>query len=322
MTHGDGIERVLDWLRHHDDFAIASHADPDGDSLGSSMALAMALEQLGKRTTVIIGQPLPDRYQWLPGAHRIRSVERRPAESQSAILVECSDFERSGVAGLDEVPSLNIDHHTKNRMFADVNWIDPAVAATGMMIERLRTRLGAELTREMAALLYVTVLTDTGSFNHSNTDAEALAFAGAMTAAGAQPSEIAEAVYGNVPVGRVRLFADALATLTLEAGGRVAWMEIDEATFERHGTRDTEGLINMAQQVAGVAASLLFKQAGTGTYRCSLRSDGTVDVADIAALHGGGGHPRAAGCQIVGEDARVRDALIAEVVSALGSGGQ
>lgn len=317
MTGSDGIERVVAWLQDHDEFAIASHADPDGDSLGSSLALALALEQLGKRTHVIIGQPLPDRFRWLPGSGRVRSVRRPPTEARAAILVECSDFARSGVEGLETLPSLNIDHHTKNRMFAHVNWIDPAVAATGMMIERLRQRLDVRLTADMAALLYVTVLTDTGSFNHSNTDAAALEFAGAMTAAGARPSEIADAVYGNVPVGRVRLFADALATLTIEEGGRVAWMSIDEATFARHGTRDTEGLINMAQQIAGVSVSLLFKQAGDGDFRVSMRSDGSVDVAEIAARHGGGGHPRAAGCQLSGEEDAVRAGLLVEVARAL-----
>jgi phosphoesterase RecJ-like protein len=319
MTHGDGMEQVVAWLSEHDDFTIASHADPDGDSLGSSLALSLALEQTGKRSTVIIGQPLPDRFRWLPFAERVLTVEGPPEGSRAAILVECSDFARSGVEGLEALPSLNIDHHTKNQMFADVNWIDPEVAATGMMIDRLRARLGADLTASMASLLYVTVLTDTGSFNHSNTDAAALEFAAEMTAAGARPSEIADAVYGNVPVGRVRLFGDALGTLKLEAGGRVAWMAIDDATFDRHGTRDTEGLINMAQQIGGVSASLLFKQAGPGVYRVSLRSDGSVDVAELAARHGGGGHPRAAGCQLVGEDETVRSALIAEVIEALGA---
>lgn len=318
MTHPDDVQRVLAWLREHDDFAIASHADPDGDSLGSSLALALALEQIGKRARVIIGQPLPDRYRWLPAARRVESVQRRPDDARAAILVECSDFARSGVEGLDELPSLNIDHHTKNRMFADVNWIDPSVAATGMMIDRLRDRLGADLSADMAALLYVTVLTDTGSFQHSNTDAGALRFAGEMTAAGARPAEIAEQVYGNVPIGRVRLFAEALATLTLEAGDRVAWMAIDRDTFERHRTRDTEGLINMAQQIDGVSASLLFKEAGDGIYRVSLRSDGAVDVAEIAARHGGGGHPRAAGCQLAGDGPSVRERLLSEVAEALG----
>jgi phosphoesterase RecJ-like protein len=320
MEMTDGIERVLEWLDAHDDFVIASHADPDGDSLGSSLALALALEHLGKRTAVVIGQPLPSRYEWLPCADRVLSVQEAPREARSAILVECSDFERSGVGGLDTLPSLNIDHHTKNRMFADVNWIDADVAATGMMIERVRSRLDAPLTPEVAALLYVTVMTDTGSFQHSNTDADALSFAARMTAAGALPAPIAEAVYGNVPLGRVRLFGDALTSLDMHAEGRVAAMAIDSATFDRHGTRDTEGLINMAQAIAGVSVSLLFKQAGPEDFRVSLRSDGSVDVAEIASGHGGGGHPRAAGCQLLGDQGAVMRRLLNQVERALEEG--
>lgn len=312
----DVPQEVRDWIGAHDDFAIASHLDPDGDSLGSSLALAFALEQVGKRAVPVLAQPMPGRYEWLPGVERVRSRPRPPEDCRAVILVECSDFARSGLLGLDTLPSLNVDHHARNARYADVNWIDPGVAAVGQMVGELVASLGADVTADVATLLYVTVLTDTGSFRHSNTDAEALGFAARMVAAGADAPEISDRIFGGYPEGRVRLMAEALATLTLEQGGRIAWMAIPLETFERVGTRDTEDLINHAQGIAGVAVSLLLKEAEAGAVRVSLRSDGSVDVAEIACRHGGGGHPRAAGCQLQGTLQEARQLLVDEVRSA------
>ncbi len=316
----DSLERVVEWLGPRDDFVIASHADPDGDSLGSSLALAMGLEQVGKRSTVVIGQPLPRRYRWLPGSSRVVSVERIPTDTRASILVECSEFGRSGVLGLDTLESLNIDHHTKNGMYAEVNWIDPSAAATGMMVRDLTDALGAEVTAPMATLLYVAVLTDTGSFHHSNTDARAMAFASDMLARGANASEIAEQVYGDYPAARIHLMGDALSSLKRMAAGRIAFMYLPFSAFERRGTRDTEAFVNHAQGIDGVQVSLLFKEVDPGVLRISLRSDGSVDVAEVASHHGGGGHPRAAGCQIEGAFEQVGDRLLNEVHEVLEEG--
>lgn len=317
MKPSNALEEVVEWLGSRDDFAIASHADPDGDSLGSSLALALALDQVGKRSTVVIGQPMPRRYKWLPASKRVVSRDYVPSDARASILVECSEFGRSGVEGLDTLESLNIDHHTKNSMYADLNWIDSSAAATGMMIHEISQRLGAELTADMATLLYVTVLTDTGSFQHSNTDARAMAFASEMLAAGANAAEISEAVYGDYPAARIHLMGDALSSLVRTAGGRIAYMFLPFSAFERRRTRDTEAFVNHAQGIDGVQVSLLFKEVEPDVMRISLRSDGTVDVAEIASNHGGGGHPRAAGCQIEGPVESARENLIAEVHEAL-----
>lgn len=317
MKPTDSLERVVDWLGPRDDFAIASHADPDGDSLGSSLALAMALEQVGKRSTVVIGQAFPRRYNWLPGASRVVSAERIPTDTRASILVECSEFARSGVLGLDTLESLNIDHHTKNGVYADMNWIDPSAAAAGLMIRDLTAALGAQVTAPMAILLYVAVLTDTGSFQHSNTDARAMAFASEMLGRGANASEIAEQVYGDYPAARIHLMGDALSSLKRVHAGRIAFMYLPFSAFERRGTRDTEAFVNHAQGIDGVQVSMLFKEVEPGVLRISLRSDGSVDVAEVASHHGGGGHPRAAGCQIEGDFEQVRDRLLEEILTVL-----
>lgn len=307
------LEAAVAWVREHDDFLVASHLDPDGDSIGSSLALVEGLEQLGKQARPVLAQPFPDRFTWLPGSEKFLSSPTAPAGSAAVILVECSDYARSGVSGLESLPSLNIDHHARNARYADVNWIDPGVAAVGQMIAGLTNRLGASITAAMATSLYVTVLTDTGSFRHSNTDADALGFCSDMVAAGADPATIAEEVFGNYPEGRVRLMSEALSTLTLEDDGRIAWMAIPAATFERVGTRDTEGLINQAQGIRGVAVSILLKEAEAAVVRVSLRSDGSIDVAEIAAGYGGGGHPRAAGCQVESRLEEARRRLLEDI---------
>ena len=301
-----GAAECARWIGERDAFVIASHTDPDGDSLGSALALAAALRQRGKRATAILAQGVPARLAWLPGAEQVQVIERVPDAARAVILIECSDFERAGVSGLDALESLNIDHHASNARYADLNWVDPSVAAAGMMLERLVQALGVRLDAAMAAQLYVTVLTDTGSFRHSNTDAEALEFAARMVRAGAVPDAIAREVYGHVPAARVLLLADALATLRFAAGGRIAWMALRLADFRRRGTRDTDGFITHAQEVAGVVVSALFKEVAASEFRVSLRSDGSVDVAALAATLGGGGHPRAAGFALRGEFDTVR----------------
>ncbi len=313
----EALAATIGWVGSHDRFVIGSHLDPDGDSLGSSLALALALDRLGKISAVVIAQDLPERFGWLPGADRVRTSATVPADARAAILVECSDFRRCGLEGIDEIESLNIDHHTHNAMFADLNWIDPRVAATGMMVRRLIAGLEVEITPQIATLLYVTVLTDTGSFRHSNTDAEALQFAADMVRAGADPEVISEQVYGNVAASRVRLLADALATLTFELDGQVAWMFLGRDDLDRRGTQDTEGMINQAQEIAGVAVSLLFKEVTAGVYRISMRSDGSLDVASLATRFGGGGHARASGCQLEGNLETVRRTMLGAVAAGL-----
>ena len=309
---------VAEWLRERDDFCIASHLDPDGDSLGSSLALALALDQLGKRSIVVIAQELGRNFAWLPAADRVVTSDRVPEAARAAVLVECSDFDRSGLRGFEGRETLNIDHHAKNRLYADLNWIDPSVAAAGMMIGILIGDLGAEITPTIASLLYVTVLTDTGSFRHSNADAAAMRFAAEMLEAGADAEAIADAVYARLSVGRVRLMADALSSLELHDDARIAVITLTADSFARNApTTDTEGVINYAQNIDGVVASIFLKEVAPGQVRVSLRSDGSIDVAAVAGAFGGGGHPRAAGFLHEGDREEARHVVLGAIRAAL-----
>lgn len=312
------MNEVLKTLQERNGFVITGHRDPDGDSIGSSMALGLALEARGKRMAVVSADPLSAPYRRLPESDRVQVVDELPADYPVAVLMECSGVERTGLTGFDGRFVVNIDHHAKNPSFGDVNWIEPDVAATGVMVYWLLEAMEAELTPAIATHLYVAILTDTGSFRYSNTDATAFRVAAELLEKGVDAAAVASAVYDNVPLARVHLLATALGSFELEDGGRIASMSIPFEAFEScPGEPDTEGIVNQAQSVEGVSVAVLFKELAPGSFRVSLRSDGSADVAAIAHTFGGGGHPRAAGCQLDGSLEEVRGRLLGAVRDAL-----
>ncbi len=312
------MDRVIDTLRRHDAFIIAGHRDPDGDSLGSSLALALALDQHGKKSRVLSADPLFASYLRLPESERIEVTTAAPEGYPVAVLMECSDVARSGIEGLDDRLVVNIDHHANNPDFGEVNWVDPSVAAVGVMVYRLIQELGCEVTPAIATHLYVAVLTDTGSFRYSNTDAEAFRVCAELVDCGVDPATVAEAMYDNVPRDKVRLLAAGLSSLVLDPDGRVASMALRHATLAMSpGKPDTEGIVNQAQALEGVSVSALFKEVEPERFRVSLRSDGSADVAAIAGSFGGGGHPRAAGCLVSGSLDEAKDRVLGAVRQAL-----
>ena len=313
------MDKIIEVLQQRDAFVIVGHRDPDGDSLGSSLALGLALEQMGKRTAVISANPLFAAYRRLPDSDRIRVVSTAPDGFPVAVFIECNAMERSGIGGFDGRLIVNIDHHANNPHFGDVNWVDPSIAAVGVMVYRLLVELGVDITPAIATHLYDAILTDTGSFRYSNTDAEAFRVSGELVRLGVEPATVAEAIYENVPADKVRLLAAGLGSLRMEAGGRVASMVLDSATLEASpGKPDTEGIVNHGKAIDGVSVSLLFKEVEVGHYRISLRSDESVDVAAIAGTFGGGGHPRAAGCMVAGDLTHARREILGAVRRALG----
>ena len=312
---------VVSVLVEHDGFVIGGHRGPDGDSLGSALALAFGLEQLGKQALVVTSDTISSPYRVLPGIERIQQVTDLPAGYPVAVLVECSSLERSGLDGFEGRLVVNIDHHSKNPLFGDVNWIDPGASAVGVMIHRILHALGAEITSDIASLIYVAVLTDTGSFRFSNTNPEAFRICAELLERGADPASLAAAMYDKVPAAKARLLGRALMSLEYESGGSVAVMSLPyDAFLDYPGEPDTEGIVNHAQVIEGVGVSLLFKEMGPGRFFISLRADDSADVAAVAAVFGGGGHAKAAGCTIDGDFASVRERILDEVDKQLSGG--
>lgn len=314
-------DALLAALRDGQRFLVTSHQRPDGDAIGSALAMALALEALGKQATVVMEAVPPPYLQPFPGVERIRVGPTVDEAVDAVVVMECSSLERTGVTGLDRSPILNIDHHPGNTGYGTVNWIDETAAACGEQVFTLVDRLGVELTPAMATHLYLAILTDTGSFRFSHLTPRTYELAGRAVAAGADPQWIARTHYDSNSLARVRIFGAVLNAMSVHADGRVAVLAITRQMAADLGGSydDTEGLINFPLSVKEIAAVAFFKEMGPDDWRVSLRSKGPVDTGAVARQYGGGGHMNASGCAWQGSLADGRAAfarLLAAAVDA------
>ncbi len=305
-------------LRRAEGVLVTSHAGPDGDAIGSELAVAELVEALGRKAVVVNRDPHPAPLEFLPGIERILVQETIPTNDafDLAVVLECPGLDRPGLAGLEGLPILNIDHHLGNARYGTVNYVDEDAPAVGEMVLHLLDAAALPLTPTMATNLYVALVTDTGDFRYANATPRAFRAAARLVEAGARPEAIAEALWEQVPARIVRLQTEVLATLTFHANGRLAVVWCDGAMLERAGAypQDTENLINIPRAIAGVRVAAFFKAFAPGTVKVSLRSRGSVDVQGVARAFGGGGHTNAAGCTVAGELAQVQARVLAALV--------
>lgn len=306
------FERLLAGVRGGSRFVVASHQRPDGDAIGSAVAMALALAALGKTAEVVTDAPVPHFLQPFPAVDRIRVTREVADASDGALIMECSTLARTGVAGLDRSPVFNIDHHPGNTRYGAVNWIDESAAACGEMVFTLLEALGVALTPDIATHIYLALLTDTGSFHFSNITPRTFAIARRCVEAGADPRWIAHTHYNSSTLGRVTIFGAVLNAMRLDPSGRVALLTLTtEAAAAAGGSADdSEGLINFPLTVQDIQAVAFFKQTGADAWRISLRSKGAVDVGAVARAYGGGGHVNAAGCSASGDLARLHETFM------------
>jgi bifunctional oligoribonuclease and PAP phosphatase NrnA len=310
---------VANALRQRQTFLLTSHARPDGDAVGSSMALALALEMLGKQVTVVLADPVPEPYQAFPGVERIVIAREVTTSADAVVLLECSELERPGVAGLAGSFIVNIDHHLGNTMYGAVNWFDDSVAACGQMVAAVIDALGVAWTPAIASHLFLAIATDTGGFRHGPISAATFDVCRRVAETGAQPAALSRQIFDSFSIGRVKLTGAMLSGMELYSGDRLAVLAFDDNLLRTCGATvdDTEGLVNMPLAAREVAAVALLKRQSENTYRLSLRSKGDVDVRAVATLWQGGGHRNAAGCLVVGPYAEVRDAVVREMTRAI-----
>ena len=306
-------------ISRHRACVAATHVNPEGDAIGSLLALTLGLEQLGMQVWPTLAEPLPPNYAFLPGADRLSTTLPDPLPAL-AIVLDCDGPSRLGPleAPLLRAPELlDIDHHSTGKVFGARHWLDAEAAATGEMVEVLLRELGVRLTPEIALNLYAAILTDTGRFSFANTTSRSLESAARMVAAGAQPVVIYRNLYESKPAASLHLLGEALVTLRTE--GRLAWAALSQEAFLRSGAEraETEGIIDSIRAVRGVELGMLCTQQPDGSVRASLRSRGRVDVARLALQFGGGGHPRAAGCTLPGPLPQAVDRLVAAARQAL-----
>jgi phosphoesterase RecJ-like protein len=293
---------IADEIRRRQRFVVTSHARPDGDAIGSSLAMAFALKHLGKDVRVVFRDAPPPPMMVFPGVPEIEVTDHVDDPGEAAIIMECGDLARTGVTGLDGAFVINIDHHPGNQMFGQANWFDLSAAACGEMVFDLIRALEVPLTFEIATHVYVAILTDTGSFHYSNITPRTFEICRACIDAGVSAQEVARNIFDSNHLGRLKLFGAVLSGMQLDASGRIATVWVDTAMARQCGGtyEDTEGLINLPLTVKEILAAVFFKEDGPGDWRVSMRSKGRIDVNAIAKEFGGGGHKNASGCSARG----------------------
>jgi len=303
---------VCDALKQAETFVVTSHVRPDGDAMGSCVALALALSAVGKRARVVMRDRLPAQFMGFPGVNDITCAEEIPDDESTVVVLECGDLERTGLGGLDRHPVINIDHHPGNTGFGAVQWFDGAAVACGEMVYAIMRDLGIPLTSAMATHLYVAIVTDTGSFRYPGVSPRTFDICARLVEAGADPVAIARDLYDGSTLGRLRLQGAVLNTLEIHDSGTIASLTINHATIAATGAtpEETDGLINLPLSVKQINAVALFKEGNPGEYRVSLRSKGVTDVGRIARDFGGGGHRNASGCTLGGSLEEVRERIL------------
>jgi phosphoesterase RecJ-like protein len=302
MPHSQPPADLLETIRKGRRFIVASHQRPDGDAIGSAMAMALALRAIGKEATVVTDAIPPVFLQPFPGVAGIQITQDVTTAFDAALIMECSDLSRTGVTGLDRSPVLNIDHHPGNKVYGAINWIDESAAACGEMVFTLIEALGAPITTDIATHVYLAILTDTGSFHFSHLTPRTYEIARRAVEAGADPQWIARTHYDSNSLSRVRIFGAVMNGMVIVDEGRAALLSITRQTIDDFGgtSDDLEGLINFPLTVKDIEAVAFFKEVGDHDWRVSLRSKGSVDIGVIARANGGGGHTNAAGCSAKG----------------------
>lgn len=312
-------------LRSRQRFVIASHVRPDGDAVGSQLAMAYALRALGKEARVVSRDPPPPPLLVFPGVAEIEVTERVDDPGDAVIVMESGDLTRTGIAGLDRGFVINIDHHVGNAMYGAVNWFDLSAAACGEMVFDLVGELGVPLTYEIALHIYIAILTDTGSFHYSNISPRTFDICRRCVEAGVAPAAVARSVFDSNNLGRLKLFGAVLSRMALDASGRVATLVVDRQLAAECGGsyEDTEGLINLPLTVKEIQAVVFFKENGPGDWRVSMRSKGDIDIHAVARQFGGGGHKNASGCSATGSladlEAVFRQKILEQIEKAVAS---
>lgn len=313
------LSQVVELIENKDRFAITTHIKPDGDGVGSSLGLCWLLRSLGKQADVVMNGEIPAAYASLPGADEIRDITSINGDYDAVFVIECSDLNRPGIAGLESQITVNIDHHATSEHFGTINWIDSTASAVGEMIYNLCKAIGGRITKEIAECVYMALVTDTGSFHFPNTSDRTLKVASELIKAGAKPAKIGEAVYYSYPWSRIELMRQVLATVKRDPTGKVASLRqtMEMAKLAGAVDGDNNGFVNIPLAAREVQAVVYMREVGQNSFRASLRSKGTINVAKVAERFGGGGHKNAAGLSIEGSWDEKEQELVAALVDAV-----
>jgi phosphoesterase RecJ-like protein len=309
--------RIVAALKQCKTVLISAHRSPDGDALGSQLALMLALEKIGKSVTAHNLDPVPEIYRFLPHSGCIRTGKPVTGRYDAHIVVD-ADPPRTGLFDKSYPADvlINIDHHITNSREWPLTWLDPDASACGEMIYKLIVELGVPLDRDIALCLYTAIFTDTGSFRYSNTSPESMKISATLLEAGADPWLVTENVYESIEFRRLKLLGVVLAGMERSPDGRTAWVVVTHELYRQTGTtaEDTDNFVNFVRSAKGVEVAVLFRQTAAAEYKISMRSKGRVDLTGLAQALGGGGHKNAAGGFVKGP----LDEVVPRVVNEVG----
>ena len=294
---------LIDAVKKAHSILIGTHINPDGDAIGSSLAVGHALRAMGKEITFACADPVPGKLQFLPGADAFVQPEALEGKAfDLAFAVDAADEGRLGSVAdtFFQVPfSVQVDHHPTNPCYANVNAVDGRAAAAGCVVYRLLVEMGCEITPEIAQCLYAGISTDTGNFSFQNTDGEAFAIVAELVRVGLPLNEMSRHLFLLQEEAHIRLLGRALQTLRIFGDGQCACMQLTVADYEAaHASGEhSDGIVNYAMNLWGVKMAYLADEKADGLVKVSLRAIPPYNVAKVAQKFGGGGHVLAAGCR-------------------------
>ena len=302
MEDYQAILRIFD---QHQSFALSTHVNPDGDALGSELALYSFLKDLGKQVKIFNTDAAPQNYRFLPFYDAILPVKAFQNDFPEVLVVlDAGVLKRIGpYLSRSLIPTqvtVNIDHHTSAEPFGDYNLVETDASSTSEIIYRLIQHHGTPIGKERALCLYTGIMFDTGCFRYSNATPKAHRVAADLIQEGIAVDEVYRAVYESLPIGTLQLLSEVFQTLGTTPDGKIGWLYATQEMFRKTGTArdDVDGFINHIRSIDTVEVAILVSEYKYGESKASLRSKASVDVGEIAAMFGGGGHQRAAGCEI------------------------
>lgn len=310
---------ISELIRDSNDIAILSHIMPDGDNIGSSLALYNALIKIGKNVMFIIDDDVPEIFKFLEGSKQVVKPEVNH-DFDLIIALDCGDTGRLGKSAryLKGKKVINLDHHVSNTNFGLYNIIDTDASATAEIVYKLIKELNIPLDKDICDSLYTGIVTDTGQFQYSNTTDVTHEITADLIKQGVEPAKLYKLIYQNNSKSKMRLIGEAINTLSFHYKDKIASMTLKNDAFKSIGAKDedADGIINFARDIGGVEVALLFKETDDGRVKIGFRSKDFINVNEIAQEFGGGGHKRAAGATVTGEIEDVKHKVIEEAIKA------
>jgi len=319
MNSFNEISKVL---QKNNNFLITSHINLDGDGIGSELALYSILKKLKKKPIILNQGKLPKIYDFLPGVNKVQYLEDDYIDAKSidvGIALDCSNVTRMGKTYeiFKNIKTIiNIDHHTSNENFGDLNYVDNTVSSVGEIIYELIKSINIDLLDEdISTCLFAAIMTDTGSFRYSNVSSKTFKIASDLTSFGIKPHLIAANIYNRNTYPGLKLLGEALSTLEVDSSNYFSWLTISRKMLNNTKANDEEieGIIDVATTLDNTEVSILFRETKDNKIKISFRSKGNFDVNKFAGKFNGGGHPNAAGCLCTGKMYKIKEKILSEL---------